>query len=205
MAAAVVTAMVLTILLPDHLRLGPKWLLPVIEGALLIAMIIGDPGVINRRSVALRRLSISLVAVLVAGASWATIKLTDELIHGGPDTQSASPLLRSGSIVWVSAILAFSLLYFELDCGGPAARAHAMPPTPDLAFPQQLNPELGGTRWRPRYIDYLYLGVTDSLAFSPTDVMPLVPWAKITMALQSLQSLAVIGLIIARAINVLPG
>jgi hypothetical protein len=204
MAAAVVASMVLTLLLPADLRLGPQWLLPAIEGLLLVALIIGDPGRITRRSVVLRDLSISLVAVLGAGAVWSTFQLTDQIIHGGSDTETAPKLLQAGSAVWISGILAFTLLYFELDAGGPAARAHEMPEVPDLAFPQQLNPELGGTSWRPRFIDYLYLGVTNALAFSPTDVMPLVPWGKITMAVQSLISLAILGLVIAQAINVLP-
>lgn len=204
MAAAVVTAMVLTLLLPADLRLGPQWLLPLIEGLLLIALIVGDPGRITRRSVMLRRLSIALVAVLGAGAVWSTIQLTSDIIHGGPDTSSPTKLLQAGAAVWISGILAFTLLYFELDGGGPAARAHHMPEVPDLAFPQQLNPALGGTSFRPRFIDFLYLGITNALAFSPTDVMPLAAWGKITMALQSLISVAILGLVIAKAINVLP-
>jgi len=74
---------------------------------------------------------------------------------------------------------------------------------PDLAFPQELNPGLARPGWRPTFIDYLYLGLTNSLAFSPTDVMPLAHWAKIAMGLQSVASLAVIGLVIARAVNIL--
>ncbi len=82
-------------------------------------------------------------------------------------------------------------------------RAHHMPRTPDLAFPQQLNPRIAPLEWRPRFVDYLYLGLTNSTAFSPTDVMPLAPWAKIAMGTQSLISLAVLGLVVARAVNVL--
>jgi uncharacterized membrane protein len=95
------------------------------------------------------------------------------------------------------------MLYFELDCGGAAARAHHMPATPALAFPQQLNPEVASADWRPRFVDYLYLALTNATAFSPTDVMPLAPWAKITMGVQSLVSLLILGLVVARAVNVL--
>ena len=98
--------------------------------------------------------------------------------------------------------IAFSLLYWELDSGGAAARAQRRRTRPDFAFPQQLNPELGWTDWQPRFIDYLYLGFTNATAFSPTDVMPLVPWAKIAMGIQSLISLGILGLVIARAVNV---
>ena len=202
MAGAVLAAMVLTILLPDTLRPGPQWVLPLVEGGLLVAVIAGDPGEINRRSRWLRVISIVLVAVLVAGALWATVQLVDDLITGGTVTNSASELLQAGAIVWVSNNIAFALLYWELDGGGAAARAHHLPPYPDLAFPQQLNPAVAPPNWRPRFIDYLYLGFTNATAFSPTDVMPLAPWAKIAMTVQSLVSLVILGLVIARAVNV---
>jgi hypothetical protein len=203
MASAVVAAIVLTILMPDDVQLGPDWLLPLIEGALLVALIAGDPGKIDRRSAPLRTLSIGLVAVLVLGALWATVLLTSHLINGGKETNSAGALLEAGSIVWVSNIIAFALLYWELDGGGAAARAYRPPARElDLAFPQQLNPSVARSRWRPRFIDYLYLGFTNATAFSPTDAMPLAPWAKITMALQALISLVILGLVVARAVNV---
>ena len=88
-----------------------------------------------------------------------------------------------------------------LDSGGPAARYRDPRPYPDLAFTQQLSPEFAPPGWRPMYIDYLVLGLTTSTAFSPTDVMPMVHWAKLTMTLQSLISLTVIALVIARAVN----
>ena len=202
MAGAVLAAMVLTILLPDAVRLGPQWVLPLIEGVLLVAVIAGDPVTVSRRSRELRALSIVLVSVLVLGALWATVQLISDLIHGGPETNSAADLLEAGTIVWVSNNIAFALLYWELDGGGAAARAHHLPTHADLAFPQQLNPRIAPPDWRPRFIDYLYLGVTNATAFSPTDVMPLAPWAKIAMAIQSLVSLGILGLVIARAVNV---
>jgi hypothetical protein len=202
MAGAVLAAIVLTILLPDAMRIGPQWLLPLIEGALLVAVIAGDPGKINRRSRWLRVLSIVLVSVLVLGALWATVQLIDDLINGGAVTNSANELLEAGTIVWVSNNIAFALLYWEeLDGGGAAARAHDLPTHHGFAFPQQLNPGIGRPDWRPRFIDYLYLGSTNATAFSPTDAMPLAPWAKIAMAVQALVSLGILGLVIARAVN----
>ena len=203
MAAAVVATMVLTVLLPDDLRLAPRWLLPTVEGLLLVALMAGDPGRISRRSTTLRALSVALISVLALSAIWSTIQLIDDLVHGGPETSSASALLQAGGNVWACTVLAFSLLYFELDCGGAAARAERMPSSPDLAFPQQLNPEVARPGWRPRYVDYFYLGLTNSMAFSPTDVMPLAAWAKLTMAVQSVVSLLILGLVVARAVNVL--
>ncbi|MFH7599702.1 hypothetical protein WDV06_32070 [Streptomyces racemochromogenes] len=202
MAAAVIASAALTLFLPDYLRLGPRWALPLAEGLLLVALVSGDPVRISRRSSALRCVSIALVVLLVCSATWSTIRLIDDLIHGGAETNSATALLYAGSSVWISTVLAFSLLYFELDSGGPAARAHHMPAAPALAFPQQLSPGLAAPNWRPRYVDYLYLGYTNSTALSPTDVMPLAPWAKCVMTLQSIVSLMILGLVVARAVNV---
>jgi uncharacterized membrane protein len=199
MASAVVAVIVLTILMPDDVQLGPNWLLPVIEGVLLVALIASDPGTIDRP---IRALSIGLVSVLVLGALWATVLLTSHLINGGKQTDSAEALLTAGSTVWASNILAFALLYWELDGGGSAARARHPPEHPDLAFPQQLNPSIASADWRPRFFDYLYLGFTNATAFSPTDAMPLALWAKSTMALQALISLVILGLVVARAVNV---
>jgi hypothetical protein len=202
MAAAVVAAGILTVLLPDRWSLGPAWLLPACEAVLLVVLVLGDPGRINRRATALRVASIALVTVLAGSALWNTVHLIRELIVGGPAINSAGTLLSTGVTVWLCNTIAFSLLYWELDSGGAAARAHRLKPHPDFAFPQQLSPELAPPDWRPRFGDYMYLGFTNSIAFSPTDVMPLAMWAKGAMALESLVSLALLSLVIARAVNV---
>jgi hypothetical protein len=202
MAAAVVAAIAITIPLPKEQQLLPAWVLPLILGILLVALIAGDPGAIDRRSRLLRGLSIALVSVLVASALTATTRLIDVLITGGPQTNSAGDLLQAGSIIWVGNILAFALLYWELDGGGAAARAHDTRAHASFAFPQQMNPELAPAGWRPEFVDYLYLAFTNATAFSPTDAMPIAPWAKLTMMVQSLSSLAILGLVIARAVNV---
>lgn len=203
MAATLIVAMGLPFLLPAKYALGPKWIIPVIEGGLLIALVIADPGRIDRRSTIVRVLSIGLVVILVAGAAAATVRLVIDLIRGGPETSSPAQLLRVGSVVWVYVIITFSFLYWELDGGGPEARARATPEFPDLAFPEHLNSQVARPGWRPEFFDYLYLGFTDSTAFSPTDVMPISHWAKLAMAIQATSSLIVLGLVIARAVNIL--
>ena len=100
-------------------------------------------------------------------------------------------------------MLTFGFLFWELDGGGPGERAHRPADYPDLAFPEQLNPRVAPPGWRPVLYDYLYLGLTNALAFSPTDVMPLARWAKAAMGLQSVISLLILGLVIARAVNIL--
>jgi hypothetical protein len=200
---AVVCVMVLTILRPPEMRVAPRWVLPSVEIVLLAIVIARHPARVGPRSALLRAIAICVVGIVLADTLAATVRLIDVLIHGGKATNSAADLLSAGAIVWGSNVLAFALLYWLIDGGGAAARAHHMPTALDLAFPQQLSPEIAPTGWRPQFIDYLYLGLTASTAFSPTDVMPLAPWAKVAMALQSLVSLSILGLVIARAINVL--
>ena len=105
--------------------------------------------------------------------------------------------------MWVYLIITFSFLYWKLDGGGPEARARSAPEHMDLAFPEHLNPRVARPGWRPEFFDYLYLGFTDATAFSPTDVMPLARWAKLAMAVQATACLIVMGLVIARAVNIL--
>src|SRR4029077_16182966 len=97
MAGAVIAAIVLTILLPDDVQPGPRWLLPLIESSLLVMLIAGNPVRISRRAGELRLLSIVLVAVLVVASMWATVLLIDDLIKGGPETNSAGALLEAGT------------------------------------------------------------------------------------------------------------
>jgi hypothetical protein len=203
MAFAVVAVMAMTLLLPHTLVARPRWGVPLIEGLLLIAVIIADPGKIDLISKRARGLSITLIALLVATTLWCTTQLIIELIQGGPATQSGGALLATGGIVWLSNCLSFGLLYWELDSGGPAMRAHGLPAHPDFAFPQQLDPQLAPEHWRPRFVDYMYLGFTSATAFSPTDAMPLRAWNKLAMMAQSAISLVLLGLVIARAVNVL--
>ncbi len=189
--------------LPTEHVIAVPWLLPSIELVLLGVLMAGDPLGVDRRSRWFRRASIGLVLLLVAAALWATVILIDHLINGAPHTNSAGFLLASGAQVLVGNNLAFALLYWQFDSGGPLARQERAARYPDFAFPQQLSPELAPPGWRPIFVDYLYLGFTNSTAFSPTDVMPLVAWAKTAMTLQATVSLVVIGLVVARAVNVL--
>jgi hypothetical protein len=203
-AAAVLVAMSLPFLMPEGFFDGLLfWVVPIAEGILLLVLIAADPGRINRRSRPLRILSILLLGVLVAAGLFGTVSLVDDLIHGGVETQAAGPLLAAGSLVLLGNVIAFSFVFWELDAGGPAVRAHRAPDHPDFAFPQQLQPAISPVGWRPQFIDYLYLSTTNTFALSPTDVMPLAPWAKIAMAVQSVSSLLIIGLVLARAVNVL--
>jgi hypothetical protein len=187
---------------PHRSSLGPDWVVPGIEIGLLLVLLAADPARLSGHRLWLRRVAIALVILLAGAALASTVILIDDLITGGEVTESATDLLASGAVIWFGNVLVFSLFYWLLDSGGPLARYRGEHDYPDFAFTQQMSPELAPPGWRAQYVDYLILALTTSTAFSPTDVMPVAHWAKLTMALQSLISLTVVGLVIARAVNI---
>jgi hypothetical protein len=203
LATALLLAIGVLLALPARFSPGPKWIIPAIEALLLVAIFAVDRSHIDRRQAAVRGLSCALVLVLIAAAVFVTVRLVTDLIEGGPETNSPGELISVGFGVWLYTILAFSFLYWLLDGGGPEARIWNRPDFPDLAFPEQLNPAVAPPGWRPEFADYLYLGFTNATALSPTDVMPLARWGKLAMAIQATGSIAVLGLVIARAVNIL--
>lgn len=201
LSSFIAVTVVLRVVQPERESLGSPWLVPGIEVALLVALIAANPAHVARRARWLRPLSISLIGLLAVVAMVSTIVLIGDLIRGSKVTESAPSLLASGALVWLGNAVIFGLLYWELDSGGPLARFRRERQHPDFAFSQQLSPEYAPDGWRPRYVDYFVLGISTSMAFSPTDVMPMTAWAKLTMTLQSVISLTVIGLVVARAVN----
>jgi len=198
----IVLNLVLTLTLHSNRGHSPRWLIPAFEVVLLVVLIVRRPTATGRRATSLKRASRVLLWMLAAVALWATTVLVIAMIRGGKETQSAGILLAYGAFVWVGNSVAFALLYWEFDGGGPAARSLDPYRFPDLAFPQQLNRDLASPGWQPIFWDYLHVGFTNSLAFSPTDVLPLARWAKLAMSMQAVISLAIIGLVIARAVNI---
>ena len=202
-AAAVLAFLMLNVAvrlwLPQGGVIRAGWLLPSIELALLLVILTSDPhGGAERRRV--RRLGLTLVWLLVAAALWATVLLVHDLIKGTGVSNDPSELLATGGMVWLGNNLAFGLLYWLIDGGGPLART-ARPGPVDFAFTQHMSPELAQPGWRPIFLDYLHVGFTNATAFSPTDVMPLTHRAKYAMLVQSTVALALFGLVVARAVN----
>jgi hypothetical protein len=203
-AAALVlfTAMniALRVWLPDESAVRVPWLIPSVELLLVGVLLVSDPGDLARHRRQLRRAALTLVALLVIAELWATALLVYDLVKGIGVTQSAPELLATGAVVWIGNNLAFAVLYWLMDGGGPFARAQLDVPA-DFAFTQHMSPELAPEGWRPVFLDYLHLGFTNATAFSPTDVMPLTHRAKYTMLVQASVALALFGLIVARAVN----
>lgn len=203
-AAAIIVFLALNVALrlwlSDEAELRVPWLLPAVEVTLLVVLLVADPGSLVERRRMLRRVALALVVVLVLAALWSTALLVYDLVRAAGVTQSATRLLATGAVVWLGNNLAFALLYWLMDGGGPIARSQQGLPV-DFAFTQHMSPELAPPNWRPVFLDYLHLGFTNATAFSPTDVMPLTHRAKFTMLVQSTVALALFGLIVARAVN----
>jgi uncharacterized membrane protein len=131
------------------------------------------------------------------------VRLVELLLTGGRAIP-ASELLTVGANIWLTNVIIFALWYWELDRGGPGARATGTDPNPDFLFPQMAETAIDFHHWEPEFVDYAYVSFTNAAAFSPTDTMPLSRWAKLAMMLQSAVSLVTAILVVARAVNVLP-
>jgi hypothetical protein len=203
-AIAVALAIVLELILPSRFTIRPFWVLPALEGALLIGLIIVNPTRINRTSTLVRAASILLIALISLTNAYSSAELIHAIINGTAGDRPELLLIR-GANVYVTNIIVFALWYWEWDRGGPVARAQGLRPYPDFLFPQMGQGGAGMTPpdWRPNFLDYLYVSYTNVTAFSPTDTMPMSRWAKMLMLLQSAIALLTVAFVIARAVNVL--
>jgi uncharacterized membrane protein len=199
---AVLFMIILQVALPNQLTLTNPWVLPAIETVILSTLVAMNPRRMDRHSPVLRMLGLLLIAVASLANAWSMGRLVDGLVNGTAGS-SAAPLLASAANIWLTNVIIFALWYWELDRGGPVARAHAEVLEIDFLFPQMATPHVAPMDWEPRFADYLYVSFTNATAFSPTDTMPLTRWAKMAMALQSAISLVTAALVIARAVNIL--
>jgi hypothetical protein len=212
-ASAVVVAAALYALLPEPIVGLTRYVVPGLEMALLVPLIAANPYRITRQNRVLRMTSFTLTVVIVIANSVAFGLLLHALIAGGK--HQGTTLLLAALQVWLTNIIAFALLYWEIDRGGPVARAQAdreeLPPA-DFRFSQDEDDDAARevasrssetSDWRPRFIDYLYVSTTNSTAFSPTDTMPLSPRAKMLMGIQCVEALLVSILVIARGVSLL--
>jgi uncharacterized membrane protein len=198
---AILVAAGLQLSLPDEVVLGSRWLLPLLEVAVLAVLVVANPGRFERESRWRRTTSLVLTALISVANGAAVVRLIDNLL-GGRGADDPATLLATGAAIWATNVIGFALWYWQFDRGGPSARTRAVNGVPDFLFPQMQVPDLD-PEWEPTFVDYLYVSFTNSTAFSPTDTMPLSRWAKLTMLLQSAVSLATVALVVARAVNVL--
>jgi hypothetical protein len=176
------------------------WLFPVVPELFFIVSTLPRP---HRALVEMgirRKVGIVLVALASAGNSFLVLAVIASLVSG--HETSGAHLLLKGASVWLTNVILFGLWFWLFDRGGPASRIDPDPPPPDFQFPQMENPELAAPDWRPHFVDYMYVSFTNSIAFSPTDSMPLNRWAKLLMLVEASISALVILLVAARAVNI---
>jgi uncharacterized membrane protein len=201
-AIAILVAIVLEATLAARVANRPQWAVTALSVALLIAVVVVNPRRLDRRSRSLRLLMLLVIGLISLANIASGARLVIDLVNE-QGIRSAERLLLTGGSIWLTNVIVFSLWYWQFDRGGPIARALTPKAVPDLLFPQMMSPRLAPPDWRPEYVDYLYLSFTNAMAFSPTDVMPMSRWTKLTMLLQSLVSLVIAVLVIARAVNIL--
>ena len=216
-ASIVVIAALQLLFLNAGLSLGPKWLAPAFEMTMLIPLSAASAWTRNQARVAtaphhflavgrhrstIRVFALTLTVAILAINLAEFVAVVRALLHGGKQTNGQSLLIDAMNI-WFTNIVIFALIYWNIDHNSPSARGLDPDAPPDFLFPQ-----MGGTGdndpdWTPGFVDYLYVSFTNATAFSPTDTMPLSPRSKLLMALEALVSLVTVGLVAARAVNIL--
>jgi len=203
---ALIAAIALQRAIPERYTVVPRWPLIGMEVALLILLLIINPVRLTRSTRVGKVATLVLLAAITADNT-ASAVLLDYRILSGQVSNNAAVLLGSGAAVFGTNIIVFGIWYWELDRGGPFARAGVKHTPkraiPDFMFPQMANPDVAPKNWRPTFIDYLYTSITNVMAFSPTDTMPLTPRAKAMMTLQAVVAVSTLALVVARAVNVL--
>lgn len=187
--------------IPKSLAIPHHKVFCFVEAVLLALIVLIAPKKLGLPHVPQRTLSLVLNAFMMLSNVASAILLVEKIVDGS--ITSPAKLLWSGFSIWLSNIVIFSLWYWDFDRGGPSDRSQAKDSVPDFLFPQMTDPAYAEPSWYPTYPDYLYVSVTNASAFSPTDAMPLTRWAKLLMSIQSITSLILVGLVIARAVNIL--
>ncbi len=203
MATAVVTVGVLQEVVLDDFRALPRFVYPLLLVIFLVVLIVGDPGRIDRQRRWLRVTTLLMFGLITLVNAAAAVQLVAGIFEDAAFT-TASQLLIIGGCIWLNNVISFGLWYWDLDDGGAAARAVATKPVrPAFIFPEMAMRQYVSASWYPTFPDYLALSFNTALAFSPTDVSAVRVWAKLMMIFESMVSLALAALVIARAINIL--
>jgi hypothetical protein len=204
---ALIAAIAMQRAIPERYTVVPRWPLIAMEVLLLVILLILNPVKLTRSTTAGRTANLVLLAAITIDNTASAVVL-DYNILTGQVSNDAALLLGSGAAVFITNIIVFGIWYWEIDLGGPFARAGVKERDPkrrypDFLFPQMDVRKLAPPDWEPRFLDYLYVSVTNVMAFSPTDTMPLTHRAKAMMTLQALVAVSTLALVFARAVNVL--
>jgi hypothetical protein len=199
---AVALAIVLQLLLPDRFLGGSKFVLIIAEAILLLALVFTTPKDPVFRSLRRRVNVVALISIVGATNIYTLERLAHFLLQGGKITNGHELILAAVNIFLTNVII-FGLLYWEIDGGGPGQRRKRSLSQRDFLFPQMSDPQVAPEQWMPTFTDYLYVSATNATAFSPTDTMPLTHIVKLLMTVQATASLITIALVAARAVNIL--
>jgi uncharacterized membrane protein len=199
---AMLVAIGLQFALPDRFSVGSRYILPVIELLLLIALSVTTPKEPVFRSITRRVNAVLLIAIAAIANIYSLSQVANALLQGKNSATDGRQLIIVAINIYLTNIIIVGLWYWEMDGGGPGQRRRTDKHYKDFLFPQDQNEEKY-PKWRPTFIDYLYVSGTNAMAFSPTDTMPLSRRAKILMFVQATVSLIAIALVAARAVNVL--
>jgi hypothetical protein len=202
-ALAVIGVSILLAQLPDRVRTFPFWFPYILGFALLVPMAAIALTKAKEPWLRVERI-VTLLFFVVAGSGLVTnlAQLIAEMVAGSGEVDGIQ-LLTSSVAIWVNNVLTFSLLYWQIDRGGPEARATNASDRPDWLFPQDGARDSVPPDWRPTFVDYLFLGYSTGTAFSAADTLPLTSRAKILMMLESAISLVTIVAVMSRAIGIL--
>ncbi|HSE91316.1 MAG TPA: hypothetical protein VLJ79_34225 [Candidatus Binatia bacterium] len=203
-ALAILVVIFLLATLPGHVTALPVWVSYLAALAVLVPMAAVALTRGNILWLRIERAIIILLATVYVSNTIAELADMIGVITLHPSGNNAFSLLSSSVAIWIANVLIFSLLYWQIDRGGPYARAQNLTVKPDWLFPEPAIPEDLPHDWRPLFLDYLYLGYNTATAFSPTDALPLTHRAKMLMMIESTISLLTMVIILSRAINIIP-
>jgi hypothetical protein len=207
---AVIVAGTLHALLPSSVLFEPRWLLPALEALLLIALTLVNPTRMTTETRVSRVVGLALVTIIIVTNTISLVHVLGLLVDAHP--HDGRDLLLAAGQVWITNMIAFALVFWELDRGGAVARvptSHVRTRHADFLFPQddenvaRMSTGSSEEVWIPVFVDYLYLSITNSTAFSPTDTMPLTARAKMLMTFEAIAAMVTSLLVVARAVNIL--
>jgi hypothetical protein len=216
-ALATLVAIALYALLPDDLILGPRLVVPAVEAVLLVVLLVINPWRMTRETRWSRRVALTLISLIALGNLTSLAMTVTALVHRDPAASQPGTLLLAALQIWATGVLVFALAFSELDRGGPVSRrsrARTDLPAADFRFSHDENRDTvvevsrsssQSSDWVPSFADYLYVSLTNSSAFSPTDTMPLTTRAKALMGVQATAALLTSLLIIAAGVGQLGG
>lgn len=195
-------ALGLYLILPHGLVIGPPYLMPGLEGALVLVLVALNPSKRSGEDAYVRGVALALIGLVNLGNVISVVLLVHAIVSSS-QSLTGRALLYAAMSIWLTNTLVFGMWFWELDRGGPGCRRTPKERSPDFLYPQMTATSLGSGDWRPTMLDYLYVAFTNATAFSPTDTMPLSPLAKALMTAESLVSMVTVTMVAARAVNIL--